>query len=98
MINSEKVSDRKHVPEPTRLPKCVTGWQEMDLQRLWNDGCQLLVAVPVQNSQRPSDGWYYEFSVIVIKCDEDSFDIETTCGNEWGWELDCIDYFVILSE
>lgn len=98
MINSEKVSDRKHVPEQKRLPKCVTGWQEMDLQRLWNDGCQLLVAVPVQNSQRQSDGWYYEFSVVVIKCDEDSFDIETTSGDDWGWELDCIDFFVILSE
>ena len=74
----------------------------MDLKRLWNDGTQLLVAVPVNNVIRNTlargPDWYYEFSVIVIRCDEDFFDIESTDGDAWGWELDCVDFYVILSE
>ena len=47
---------------------------------------------------RAVDDWFYEYSVIVIRCDEDFFDIETADGNDWGWDLDCIDFYVILSE
>jgi hypothetical protein len=93
----------EHKPEPSRLPASVVGWQAMDTKRLWNDCTQLLVAVPVQSRIRNSrmravDDWFYEFSVVVIRCDEDFFDIETTDGDAWGWDLDSVDFYVILSE
>ena len=47
---------------------------------------------------RAVDDWFYEYSVIVIRCDEDFFDIETADGNDWGWDLDCVDFYVILGE
>jgi hypothetical protein len=93
----------EHKPDPSRLPSCVVGWQEMDTKRLWHDCTQLLVAVPVANRiphslKRSADDWYYEFSVVVIRCDEGYFEIETTDGDSWGWDLDSVDYYVILSE
>jgi len=93
----------KHKPDPSRLPACVTDWQPMDVKRLWTDGTQLLVAVPVQSRIRNSrmravDDWFYEFSVIVIRCDEGYFEIETADGDAWGWDLESVDFYVILSE
>ena len=93
----------EHTPDPSRLPACVVGWQPMDPKRLWNDCAQLLVAVPVNSRIRNSrmravDDWFYEFSVIVIRCDEDFFDIETADGDAWGWDLDSVDFYAILSE
>lgn len=103
MAESDTTANKtEHVPDPSRLPACVTGWETMDPKRLWYDGTQLLVAVPVNskipNAMARGPGWYYEFSVIVIRVDEDYFAIETSDGNSWGWELDCIDFYVILSE
>lgn len=95
---------QEHKPDPSRLPACVIGWQPMDLKRLWNDCTQLLVAVPVASripkspKRSADDDWYYEFSVVVIRCDEGYFEIETTEGDAWGWELESIDFYVILSE
>jgi hypothetical protein len=94
---------QEHKPDPSRLPACVVGWQAMDIKRLWNDCTQLLVAVPVQSRIRNSrmravDDWFYEFSVIVIRCDEGYFEIETADGDAWGWDLDSVDFYVILSE
>jgi hypothetical protein len=93
----------KHKPDPSRLPVCGGGWQPMDVKRSWTDGTQLLVAVPVQSKIRNSrmravDDWFYEFSVIVIRCDEGYFEIETADGDSWGWDLDSVDFYVILSE
>lgn len=98
MITSEKTAKNKHVPDQTRLPKCVTGWQEMDTKRLWGDGTQILVAVPVCDTRHPAEDWYYEFSIVVIKCDEGFFGLETPDGDAWAWDLDSVDYYVILSE
>ena len=94
---------REHKPDPSRLPACVTDWRPMDTLRRWNDCTQLLVAVPVQSRIRNSrmravDDWFYEFSVVVIRCDEDFFDIVTADGDAWGWDLDSVDFYVILSE
>jgi hypothetical protein len=93
---------KPHVPREDRLPKSVTGWQQMDTKRLWNDGTQIIVAVPVCHRVPASgpvgDDWCYEFSVVVIRCDEDFFDIETSDGDDWGWDLDCVDFYAILSE
>lgn len=98
MTNSEKVANGKHEADATRLPKCITGWQQIDPKRLWNDGTQILVAVPVSDARWTKRGWYYEYSVVVIRCDEDFFDIETPDGDAWGWDLDSVDFYVILSE
>ena len=91
-----------HQPREDRLPKSVVGWQPMDTKRLWNDGTQIIVAVPVNNHPRSSpkkaDDWYYELAIVVIRCDEDSFDLETPDGDAWGWDLDSVDFYAILSE
>jgi len=95
-VESMDVSSAKHtehVPDPTRLPACVTGWKEVDPARLWEDGTQILVAVPVCSR---GESWYYEFSVVVIRCDEGYFEIETSDGDAWGWDLDSIDFYVEL--
>lgn len=86
-----------HQPREDRLPKSVTGWQSMDTKRLWNDGTQIIVAVPVCQGADGSD-WYYEFSVVVIRCDEGYFEVETSEGDAWGWDLDSVDFYAILSE
>lgn len=84
----------EHVPDASRLPSCVTGWKEVDPTRLWEDGTQILVAVPV--CSRRDDSWYYELEVVVIRCDEGYFDLETNAGDAWGWELGDIDFYVEL--
>jgi len=87
-----------HQPDPTRLPACVTGWQEVDKKRLWEDGTQIIVAVPICGrtevaTRRDLDVWYYEFSVVVIRCDEGYFELETSDGDAWGWCLDDVDFY-----
>ena len=89
------VRNTQHVPDANRLPACVTGWKEVDPKRLWEDGTQILVAVPVCSR---GESWYYEFSVVVIRCDEDLFRVEASDGDTWGWELDCIDFYVELGQ
>jgi hypothetical protein len=85
---------RDHQPDRTRLPACVTGWQEVDSKRLWEDGTRIIVAVPICGGR--DDLWHYEFEVVVIRCDEDFCDIETNAGDAWGWELEDVDFYVEL--
>lgn len=89
---------QEHTPDPSKLPKSVIGWQQVDNKRLWNDGTQILAAVPVHDDRWPTVGWLYEFSVVVIRCDEGLFELETPDGDPWGWDLDSIDYYAILTE
>jgi hypothetical protein len=86
-----------HTPDITKIPKPL---QPLDWQRfentpdtLWSDGQELLVAVPV--CQRDKEQWQYEISVIRIRCDEDYFAV--TCeGDPWGWDLDDIEFYVVI--
>ncbi len=84
-----------HVPDECRLPKCVTGWKRFDKSDVFEDGSQLLVAVPINDRHSTKRKWYYEYSVVVVKCDEDFFDLE--CNDEsWGWSIFDVDFYVLL--
>ena len=92
-----------HVPDASRLPGAVGQWLPMDLKRLWEDATQILVAVPVcsrirNTRKRAEDDWYYEFSVICIRCDEEYFECETSDGDAWGWDLHSVDWYIQLSQ
>jgi hypothetical protein len=93
----------EHKPDPSRLPACVVGWQAMDVKRLWNDSTRLIVAVPVCSSipgtmKMSMEEWHYEIDCVVIRCDSENFDIENNAGDSWGWGLEDVDFYVILSE
>ena len=82
-----------HVLDRTRLPEALQSvdWKLMSEFDgwLWEDCCRLLVAVPVV---RDGDRWCYELSVVTrTLC---SVDMD---GESWGWSMDDIEWFVVLS-
>ena len=90
------MSDTKpHEPDASRLPKCVTGWQQVAKDTTFWDGSQLLVAMPMCN--RHNDGWRYDFHVVVVRCDEHYFSLEDSNGEPFGWEISDVDFFSELS-
>lgn len=86
-----------HVPDATRLPNCVTGWKEMSESDLFEDGMQLLVAVPIVY-EYGKDGWHYSYEVVTIHCDEHYFDVEDANGDPWGWDMTDVDFYVVLKK
>jgi hypothetical protein len=93
------VNSVNHAPDRERLPKSLASlnWIALAEDQLFEDGEQLLVAVPVcNNGQRPSDGWYYEISVIVVHCDSEFFNV-TLHGEEWGWSMLDVDFYARLN-
>lgn len=94
-----KATTHDHKPDMRKIPAALRGlfWVANDnTKRLWGDGQELLVAVPVcTKAKYPDKGWHYEFSVIVIRCDEGYFAV--TCEDEpWGWHLDEVDWYVTI--
>lgn len=85
-----------HVPDESRLPKCVIGWAPIKPDATYCDGEQWLMAVPVCN-ESARDGWDYELAVVTIRCDDDYFCVECE-GDLWGWEIDDVDFGVRLCE
>lgn len=83
-----------HKPDPTRLPKPVSGWTEYQDGTLFYDGDQLIVAMPLVGH---GDSWYYKFEVVTVRCDEDYFSVEDCNGDSWGWELCDCDYYSKLA-
>jgi hypothetical protein len=92
-MDVSSATNTEHIPDASRLPACVTGWKAVDPKRLLEDGTQILAAVPICGR---GETWYYEFSVVVIRCDEGYFELETSYGDAWGWDLDSIDFYVEL--
>lgn len=85
------MSPCEHQPDPSRLRQ-IGQWQPVPQDAVWEDGTQLLVAVPIVG-----DGnWYYEYNVIEIQCDEDYFNLECN-GDPWGWLWEDIDFYIQLS-
>ena len=81
----------EHMPDSSRLP-AIGHWLPMDLERGWEDGTQLLVAVPIDSKPK----WIYELNVVTIKCDEHFFELK--CNDEpWGWTMEDVDFFIVLS-
>jgi hypothetical protein len=83
-----------HTPDRTRLTACVSGWQEVRPDAIYNDGQQILAAVPIGTHER----WYYEYHVLNIRVDEDYFDLETSDGDSWEWDISDVDFYVTLAE
>lgn len=84
-----------HVPDGAKISAALQSldWRPIDPQdERWENGTVLLVAVPIGTT----DGWYYVYSVVTIRCDEDFFAV--TCEDEpWGWYLSECDWYVVIS-
>lgn len=101
-MDSEKVIQQKHEhdsdsPDRDRLPKHVSGWIEWQDDHLFCNGMVLLTAVPVCNySGQPKRGWHYEYEVVHVSCDEHFFSLSDANGDGWGWEIQDVDFYIIL--
>lgn len=84
---------KEHAPDSSRLAT-IGEWRAMDAFT-WEDGTQFLAAVPVQ-SRHARGKWSYEYSIVTVKCDEHFFELECE-GESWGWSLDDVDFFIVLS-
>lgn len=68
------------------------------------DGDQFLVAVPVmwkigvrQHASHDKNAkWFYEYSVVTFRCDEDYCRLECN-GDAWGWEWSDVEWWMKLS-
>ena len=90
----------RHVADRTKIAPALQGveWREMKRGIDWYDGSTLLVCVPVcHDAGNPESGWCYEMSVVDISCDQDGLDVYCH-GDAWGWDLDDVDWFVVLSQ
>lgn len=102
-------SKNKHdwKPDFNRIPHTLADldWQETSENledNNWFDGDVLLCAVPVcratpshARSQHDSKSpyWAYEFAVVTVYSDEDTFHLQLD-QEYWGWEWDDMDFFV----
>ena len=87
----------EHKSDLTRIPKPLRSldWQPME-EKSWYNCDELLVAVPIMDRRpNPSHPWVYEFAVVRISFNEDSFDVSLD-GEIWGWELSDCDYYVLI--
>lgn len=88
---SEPKCTGNYQPDASRLRE-IGQWLPIPQDTAWEDGTRLLVAVPIVGVT----DWYYEYSVIEIKCDEDDFELECN-GDPWGWSWEDIDFYIQLS-
>ena len=96
-MNSLNGTASQHVPDASRLPKCVTGWEPVLPDTEYWDGSQLLVALPMWND-REYKTWRYDFHVVHVRCDEHYFLLEDSNGESFGWDIYDVDFFVELSK
>jgi hypothetical protein len=72
----------------------VVTWIKPEPDMMFGDGDQFLVAVPVKCRHGGKD--YYEYSVVIARCDEDMpLDFNTDDGN-WAWTWSDVEYFIPL--
>lgn len=84
-------------PDASKLPQHIPGWIKREDDHLFYDGMVLLCAVPVcYYGGQPERGWYYEYAVVHVACDEHYFSLATPEGDGWGWEIEDVDYYLIL--
>lgn len=63
----------------------------------FRDGDRYLVAVPVRHtSAEVYSRW--ELSFVTVRCDEESFDIETCDGDVWDWTWGDVAYWIRLND
>lgn len=85
-----------HIPDGSRLPKCVTGWKPTDdPNATFENGSQLLVALPMHEKYHKSK-WRYDYVVVIVDCDEETFSLRTVDGDYWGYEILDADFYVVL--
>jgi hypothetical protein len=93
----------EHTRDITKISVALRNlkWVPMDASQDWFDGAILLAAVPVCKYKRAADTsheWEYEYSIVRIACDENYFSVQLHDGNDWGWELSDVDWYVIVRE
>jgi len=96
---STRSAKREHNPARHKLPKVLRDlpWRTMDANRMWCDCDRILAAVPVcDRSSDPNGAWHYEMAIVTVRCDEGYFATEVE-GSPWGWEIDDIDFYVLLT-
>ncbi|MBM4091553.1 MAG: hypothetical protein FJ276_19315 [Planctomycetes bacterium] len=87
-------------PDLARIPESLQPlkWVRFSPDQTFGDGDVLLVAVPVPVRRNPKDtasDWYYLFEIVRIQCDEDFF--EVWCNDEpWDWNMEEVDWYVII--
>jgi hypothetical protein len=97
MSDETRRLEPNHAVDIARIPVAIRhlAWEVRVVDTEWADGERLLVAVPIcKNSNRPEDGWYYEFSVVQISCDNDDWTVRLSTGDDWGWSMFEVDFFV----
>jgi len=85
----------EHKPDLAKIapPLKAWAWFPLDPTLAWFDGTVLLVAVPIGNP----DDFRYDYAVVDILCDEDSFEVYCE-GEVWGWDMDDADWYVVIHE
>ena len=89
--------NREHKPDGSRLPRNVTGWSKHDEETKYQDGDNILVAVPIR-CKRSKNGWYYRFEVLTISGDERFSAVNDSNGDSWAYCFGDWDFYVKLSE
>lgn len=96
-MSETKVAKQQHLPDKSKLPKSLITLDWQPLPKEWLDGDKFLVAVPVcTDDKKPEGEWYYDIEVVSIRCDEDSFEVLDSYGEDWGWEIYDVDWMVKL--
>jgi hypothetical protein len=85
----------QHKPDRSRLPSNVTGWGEHGQTTRYQDGDNILAAVPIL-CKHSKDGWYYRFEVLTISCDEHYLAVQDSNGDPWGYDFGDWDFYVKL--
>tara|TARA_R110000868_G_scaffold84519_3_gene238212 strand:- start:1026 stop:1304 length:279 start_codon:yes stop_codon:yes gene_type:complete len=83
--------NRRHKPDISRLPK-LNGWKHHVVGTLYQDGDQILAAVPIR-CEHAKDGWYYRFEVLTISFDEEYLAVEDSNGDPWGYNFGDWDFY-----
>lgn len=69
-------------------------WRKAEPSQQFYDNDQLLVAVPVKCRHGGKD--YWEYSVVIVACDEEHFSMNTHDGG-WGWEWSDVEWWIPFS-
>lgn len=88
--------NREHQPEFERIPAGLRSlnWQPWTIERDFENGDELLLAVPVLGKQ--GNRWRYTIESVVVDCDEHYFNFERPDGSPWEGVFEDCDFFVLI--
>lgn len=83
----------RHKPDSSRLPK-LNGWKHHVVGTQYQDGDQILVAVPI-SCEHSKDGWCYRFEVLTLWL-YGHMVVDDSNGDPWGYDFGDWDFYVKL--